>query len=375
MVIVIGGHASRGGSGYSNNQNNSSVSYTANNNSQGLGKQYALTEVLGSPGNTSKNAYGDSGPIHDIIAFCRKKSGDCWGSNALHHGAGGVDGPLYVKAINLGRTDMHDKDAGNLFYVLRDFNFNLDVINLSNNKLGNVAVESMIYGITCLQYQTLYNPSNWQPYLSTIKTVQSVVNINLSNNQIGDDGAKLLAHYLANGSLPHLKHLDVSGNQFSGVGNKYFAQAAKNVQQPIKILVDTIVSGLQKHGTLAFGTKEARQIVIKDWLKGGQDNSIDVKNVTVSKDIFDKITNSGKLAGNFLFGGAKCSIVPNNVKTFAADQIIAVASKNAGIVNTAIGVVTCYFETFEESASSQQGIQFMTDIGLVGQSEFLENIE
>jgi hypothetical protein len=191
--------------------------------SQGLGKQYAPTEVLGASGNTSKNVYGDSGPIHDIIAFCRKKSGDCWGSNALHHGHGGVDGPLYVKAINLARTDMHDKDAGNLFYVLRDFNFNLDIINLSNNKLGNVAVESMICRITCLQYQTLYNPSNWQPYQSTIKTVQSVVNINLSNNQIGDDGAKLLAHYLTNGTLPHLKSLDVSGNQFSEVGNKYFA--------------------------------------------------------------------------------------------------------------------------------------------------------
>ena len=160
-------HTDRGqnyNSGGSDNQNSaSSATYTGNGNSQGLGKQYAPAEVLGSPGNTSKNVYGDSGPIHDIIAFCRKKSGDCWGSNALHHGPGGVDGPLYVKAINLGRTDMHDKDAGNLFYVLRDFNFNLDIINLSNNKLGNVVVESMIYGITCANYQTLYNPSNWQP--------------------------------------------------------------------------------------------------------------------------------------------------------------------------------------------------------------------
>lgn len=43
-------------SGGSDNQNSaSSATYTGNGNSQGLGKQYAPAEVLGSPGNTSKN--------------------------------------------------------------------------------------------------------------------------------------------------------------------------------------------------------------------------------------------------------------------------------------------------------------------------------
>jgi malate synthase len=121
--------------------------------------------------------------------------------------------------------------------------------------------------------------------------------------------------------------------------------------------------------------KEAKQNIIKDWLKNGQDNGIDVKNVTVSKDIFTSAINGGKLGINFAFGWAKCSIVPDDAKTFAADQIIATASKKAGIVNTIIGVVTCYFETFDESASSEQGIQFMTDMGLIGQDELLENIE
>jgi Leucine-rich repeat (LRR) protein len=215
---------------------------------------------------------------------------------------------------------------------------------------------------------------NTQSFLQK-NDITTMINLNLSGGNLGDGEARIMAKLLKQGSLPNLKSLDVSGNQFSGVGNKYFAQAAKNIQQPIKILVDTIVNGLQKQLALGFGSKEAKQNVIKDWLKVGQDNGIDVKNVTVSKDISSKIDNTFNLTGNFLFGWAKCSIVPNSVKAFAADQIIAVASKNAGIVNTAIGVVTCYFETFDESASSQQGIQFMTDIGLVGQSEFLENIE
>ena len=85
---------------------------------------------------------------------------------------------------------MHDRDSGNLFYVLRDFNFNLEILNLSNNRIGDLGVESMIYGITGLQYQTLYSAeSGWKPYQSSIKTVQNVISINLSNNQISDKGA------------------------------------------------------------------------------------------------------------------------------------------------------------------------------------------
>ena len=194
-----GGYSTSRTSGENQTQNSVVTSnYWGSGNSQGLGKIYDYSEVFGTSGHTKKNPYGDSETIDYIIEFCRRKSADCWGSNALHHGSGGKDAPLYVKAINLGKTDMHDKDAGNLFYVLRDFNFSMDIINLSNNKLGNLGVESIIYGITCLQYQTLYSAeSGWKPYQGSLKTVQSVVNINLSNNQIGDGGAKLLADAIA----------------------------------------------------------------------------------------------------------------------------------------------------------------------------------
>jgi len=241
-----------GGSGYSSGGNNknsgnssnknggNSVSYTGNSNSQGLGKEYNYTEVLGTAGHVAKNVYGHSATVGYIIDFCKKKSGDCWGSNALNHGAGGADSALYVKAINLNSTDMDNNDAGNLFYVLQDFNFNLDIINLSNNKLGNVAVESMIYAITSVQYQTLYSAeSGWKPYKSSLKTVQNVISINLSNNQIGDDGAKLLADYLAKGSLPSTKSIDLSGNKIEGAGFNHLMQALeREVVKPITIILD-----------------------------------------------------------------------------------------------------------------------------------------
>ena len=212
------------------------------------------------------------------------------------------------------------------------------------------------------------------PYLLQVD-VSTIISLDLSHSDMDDFGANIVSNLLKRGSLPNLKSLDVSGNQFSGVGNKYFAQAAKNVQQPIKILVDTIVNGLKKQGTLAVGIKEAKQNIIKDWLKIGQDNGIDVKNVTVSNDIFDIIVNYGKLQYNFTMGYVKCNIVPESVKSFTADQVIATASKKAGVINTIIGAVTCYFETLDKEMSSQEGVQFITDIGLVGQDELINSVE
>ncbi len=204
----------------------------------------------------------------------------------------------------------------------------------------------------------------------------TIVTLNLSNSSMDDSGAYTMAQFLSTDRrFSNLKSLDVSGNKFSEVGNKYFAQAAKNVQQPIKIVVDTIVNGLQKQLALGFGSKEAKQNIIKDWLKVGQDNGMDVKNVTVSKDIFDIIVNYGKLQYNFTMGYAKCNIVPESVKSFTADQVIATASKKAGVINTIIGAVTCYFETLDKEMSSQEGVQFITDIRLVGQDELINSVE
>ena len=37
--------------------------------------------------------------------------------------------------------------------------------------------------------------------------------------------------------------------------------------------------------------------------------------------------------------------------------------------------VACYFETFEDTASSRSGVQYMLDIGIVGTNELLDNVE
>ena len=338
-------------------------------NSQELGKIYDYSEVLGTSGHKKKNPYGDSETIDYIIEFCRRKYDDCWGSNALHHGSGGNDSPLYVKAINLGKTDMYDKDAGNLFYVLRDFNFSMDIINLSNNKLGNLGVESMIYGITCLQYQTLYNAeSGWKAYQGSLKTAQSVVNINLSNNQIGNGGAKLLADAIACGSLPSTKSIDVSANQITSTGYGYLINSLKSSK-----VTDIII----KHYNLSFlGNKETKIGFMRDYLNQAEANGIDTKNIVVDKNISTVLKNTGKLSISISYGFAKCFFVDEAIEGYIAEKIVAKVFKSLSKLVNADAVISCYAEAFDEAMTSPEGVQFIkTDLELMGVDTFVNGME
>jgi hypothetical protein len=304
-----GGYSTSGTSGgsYSVGSYNSAFlsSYSGYGNSQGLGKLYEPEEVLGMSGHTAKNPYGDSQTIDQIVEHCNKMSNSCWGSNAILCGGG----KGYMKAINLGRTDMHDRDSGNLFYTLRNYNFNLEILNLSNNRIGDLGVESMIYGITSLQYQTLYSADNgWKPYQSNLKTVQNIISINLSNNQIGDGGAKLLADYLANGSFSNTKSIDVSGNQITTTGEGYFAKALESAKVTSITVVLTAKNSLKE---------------IANFIKTGFNyyaKEFHIEQIAMDGESQKYLTNCQKVGVNvtsgFVSGVMKCNQLPNKKIAF-----------------------------------------------------------
>jgi hypothetical protein len=206
----------------------------------------------------------------------------------------------------------------------------------------------------------------------------ATTHVNLANNIITDTGAAHLAESL-NSSVNKLKVLHLEGNKLNPLhSNPKLIQVVTNMKTHVKILVSRmsdIVDGVKKQGNLFFGSKEDKQAIVKDILKQAQENGVDVKNVTVSKNIFEAILNYGKLKIDFSLGWVKCTLVPDSVKSFAADQIIAKASPLVGQVKLAMDITTCYFETFDESVSSKEGVQFMGDIGFITQSELLNVIE
>ena len=211
--------------------------------------------------------------------------------------------------------------------------------------------------------------------------IMNVTSLDLSHSDINDFGAKFIADSLVKGDLPNLKHLDVSGNQISYEGNTKFAIGLQNMKQDIKILInkiipiDTIISGAKKQSDLFFGSKEEKHAIIKDYLKHAQNNGIDIQKVVVSKSIFNKLENTLKLYFNFQVGFAKCNIVPEDATSFAAGAIVAKISKKATGVITATDAVACYFEVFDENASSQEGVQFMLDAGYINETDLLGNVE
>ena len=60
--------------------------------------------------------------------------------------------------------------------------------------------------------------------------VTAMTNLNLSNSNMDDCDASILANLLKRGSLPNLKVLDVSGNQITPTGEGYFAKALESVK-------------------------------------------------------------------------------------------------------------------------------------------------
>ncbi len=269
------------------------------------------------------------------------------------------------KVIDMSSSSLKDGDIGVLVEHLQYQQLNLYKFDVSKNFIGDPSVGNLFYTFRLGSPTATYN----------------IKYMNLSNNYISDEGANCMAYQIGAGSHPYLRVLDVSGNDLSWEGNAKIAKMVQNVTQDIKVLinrvlsVNTIIDGGKKQSDLFFGSKEEKHAIIKDYLKQAQSNGVDVKNIAVSKNIFTNTINNLKLAGNFTFGFAKCNVVPEDATSFAMGAIIAKTSKKATGVLTVTEAVACYFETFDESASSQEGVQYMLDAGYITQTDLLGNVE
>jgi hypothetical protein len=175
------------------------------------------------------------------------------------------------KTINLRNNNLTDKEIAVLAKHLQCQRLDLDVFDVSNNKIGLGGVKNLFCGLR------FDNPL----------AGRDIITMNFSNNVIGDDGAKYMADCLKMARFPHLKSLDVSGNHITSTGTGYFIDALK------KSTVGNII--IKQYNLSIFGNKESKVAFMKGYLKQAQDKGVDVKNIVVDKSLFGYIKNTSKV--------------------------------------------------------------------------------
>ena len=256
------------------------------------------------------------------------------------------------KTINLRNNNLTDSEiavlAGNLQYQRLD----LDVFDVSNNKIGFGGVENLFYGLR----------------FDNTLAGRYIVTMNFSNNLIGDDGAKYMADSLVMGRFPHLNSLNVSGNQITATGVGYFLDALKNST------VGNII--IKQYHLSVFGNKENKIGFMKDYLKQAQDKGVDVNNIVVDKSLFGYIKNTGKICKDTVVGFAKCYYVDDVATDHITGKILAKVSKTLLSFKNYSDVINCYAETFDDVMTSTEGVQLIkTDLEVIGENAFINAIE
>jgi len=186
------------------------------------------------------------------------------------------------KTINLRNNNLTDTEiavlAGNLQYQRLD----LDVFDVSSNKIGFGGVKNLFYGLR----------------FDNTLAGRYIVTMNFSNNLIGDDGAKYMADSLAMGRFPNLKSLDVSDNQITATGYGVLISS-------LKTLPHDIILTLEKYST-NLGQKVIKP-ALKHFIKYATEQGVDTTDVATNKGVIEYLMDTLKIIGNIAVGATKCS--------------------------------------------------------------------
>lgn len=188
---------------------------TGNHNGYGGGSSGGGMSHGGSFSNSYGHSYGNSSGRTSIDS----SSGLSTYNSIVKMSEGGHgDGKRFMgeRIMNLKSANLTEGQIGQLMHCLQYEGLKLDVFDVSYNNLGFNAVNSIFFNFSTQRSGT---------------SIYDIKFINLSNNQIGDNGAQCIATHLGNGHYPHLKALDLSGNQISNTGNGYIAKGMKSINQ------------------------------------------------------------------------------------------------------------------------------------------------
>ena len=138
--------------------------------------------------------------------------------------------------------------------------------------------------------------------------VTAMNNLNLSNSDMDDCDASILAKLIKQGSLPNLKVLDVSGNQITPTGEGFFAQALESVKVTSISIVLTAKTSFKE---LVNFFKTGFNYYAKEF---------HIEQIAMDIESQKYLTNCQKtgvnLAEGFMGGVVKCKHIPNKKIAF-----------------------------------------------------------
>ena len=244
------------------------------------------------------------------------------------------------KTINLRYNNLNDGQIGSLVGNLQYQRLDLDVFDVSNNKIGFGGVENLFYGLR----------------FDNTLAGRYILTMNFSNNLIGDDGAKYMADSLAMGRFPNLKSLDVSGNQITATGEAYFAKALESVKVTSITIVLTVKTSFKE---LANFLKTGFNYYAKEF---------HIEQLAMDAESQKYLTNCQKTGLNAVFGGlgglTKCSSsLLEGKKGFG--KFFICLSKEIGISLAqpeSLGCITDIHRFFEQDITSLIGVSSDQDI-------------
>ncbi|CAN0571602.1 unnamed protein product [Ectocarpus sp. 12 AP-2014] len=139
------------------------------------------------------------------------------------------------KSVNFMLFHKHHLNDDDMYWLSSIFNTHthkglaVNMVDLSDNDIKLTRDHN-------LTYQDLPFFSFNSPY----NTPRNIVRLDLSNNQIGDQGAKVIADGLANWVFPITKHINLSGNKISDTGKGFIANAMHKMNQGLVVTFETI---------------------------------------------------------------------------------------------------------------------------------------
>jgi hypothetical protein len=193
---------------------------------------------------------------------------------------GGVDA---LRVLTFTECDLTENDMIYFGNTMLQYSLLLKYLDFSDNRISDIGTIYLFNSFITL-------PTGKYP-------MHHIINLNLSNNGIGDDGAGHIAAYIKGGYMPHLKVTHLEGNKFTKTGEGFLVKALDSISQNLKIVLAE-VKGF---------SKDALKVAIKGMLFVAKNNGISTKEMMTNDETIEYCKKGGlNVIGNISWGFVKC---------------------------------------------------------------------